>query len=75
MSYFHKYLYNSIFLVIFRLIFNTPLYIVYRIITHKYYNVFPIIGKEFYLTFLFLETVKVIDNSFWKEYDTEKAVG
>jgi len=50
-SYFHKYLYNSIFLVIFRLIFNIPLYIIHRIITHKYYNVFPIIGKEFYLTF------------------------
>jgi len=36
--------------------------------------VFPIIGKKFYLTFLFLETVKVRDNGFWKEYDTKKAV-
>jgi hypothetical protein len=52
------------FLVIFRLIFNIPLYIVHRIITHKYYNVLPTIGKKFYLTFLFLETVKVRDNGF-----------
>jgi hypothetical protein len=51
-------------LVIFRLIFNIPLPTVHRIITHKYYNVFPIIGKEFYLSFLFLETVKVRDNGF-----------
>jgi hypothetical protein len=45
-------------------IFNIPLYIFHRIKTHKYHNVFPIIGKEFYLTFLFLETVKVRDNGF-----------
>jgi len=56
------------------LIFNIPLYIVHRIITYKYYTVFPVIGKEFYLTFLFLETVKIRDNSFQKEYDTKKAV-
>jgi hypothetical protein len=48
----------------FRLIFNIPLYIAHRITTHEYYNVFPIIGKEFYLTFLFLETVKVRHNGF-----------
>ena len=63
------------FLVIFRLIFNIPLYIVHRIITHKYHNVFPIIGKEFYLIFLFLGTVKVRHNGSQKECDTKKAVG
>jgi hypothetical protein len=44
--------------------FLTFHYISFIIITHKYYNVFPIIGKEFYLTFLFLEGVKVRDNGF-----------
>jgi hypothetical protein len=37
---FSKYLYNSIFLVIFRLIFNILLYIVHGIRTHKYYYAF-----------------------------------
>jgi hypothetical protein len=37
--------------------------------------VFPIIGKAFYLTFLFLETVQIRDNGFQKEYDTKKAAG
>jgi len=57
------------------LIFNIPLYIVHRIITQKYYSVFPIIGKEFYLTFLFLETVKFRDNGFRRNMMTRKQSG